>query len=174
MPEFYRVGRIVNTQGLKGELRILATTDFPDARFQAGQRLYIQTKQGPVAVTVKSHRKHKNFELLTFEGYDDINAVEQFKGDDLEVAAADRGTDLSADEYYYNDIIGLTVKDVQTGNPIGTVTDIMDLGPNDVWVVERDGKSDLLLPYLKSVVLKVDLQDKTATVDVPAGLDDED
>ncbi len=106
------------------------------------------------SVTVASARQHKGFTLLTFEGYDDINAVLPFKGTVLKVDEAQlTDNDLSDGEYYYHQIIGLTVVD-QAGNKIGTVKEIMAPGANDVWVVSRPGQSELLLPVIKQVVKK--------------------
>lgn len=174
MPEYYPVGKIVNTHGIRGEVRVMANTDFPDERFKKGAKLFVLS-QPAKAVTVASKRKHKDFTLLTFEGYGDINEVLPFKGMELAVDAATLETaPLKQDEFYYKDIIGMDIK-TEDGTLVGQVKEIMELGPNDVWVVKRTGKHDLLLPFIKSVVLTVDVNAKTATVDIPEGLDpDED
>ncbi|WP_127848739.1 ribosome maturation factor RimM [Lacticaseibacillus hulanensis] len=174
MPEYFRVGKIVNTHGIRGEVRVIAATDFPEARFKKGAQLFVLTN--PVkTVTVASSRKHKDFTLLTFEGFGNINDVLPFKGFELAVdAATTEQVPLQEDEFFYKDIIGMTIKTTD-GTEVGQVKDIMELGPNDVWVVKRRGKHDLLLPFIKSVVLTVNVADKTAVVDIPEGLDpDED
>ncbi|MCI1284023.1 MAG: ribosome maturation factor RimM [Lacticaseibacillus songhuajiangensis] len=170
MPEYYHVGKIVNTHGIRGELKVLATTDFPQERFKKGAELYVLSK-APQKVTVTSSRTHKGMVLVTFAGYQDINEVLPFKGQMLGVAddKLDEAA-LAENEYYYRDIIGMDVQDVD-GNSLGTIKEILSPGANDVWVVGRKGKQDLLLPYIASVVLKVDVPGKVTVVDVPEGLD---
>ncbi|WP_203623753.1 MULTISPECIES: ribosome maturation factor RimM [unclassified Lacticaseibacillus] len=170
MAELYTVGKIVNTHGIKGELKVMPVTDFPEQRFAPGSQLVIEAKT-PLTVTVAGARKQKAMYLLKLKEFDDINDVERFKGLALGVADADV-QDLSEGEYYYHDIIGLTVID-QTGATLGQVSEILSPGANDVWVIPRPGKPDVLLPFLKSVVLRIDLDAKVAHVDVPEGLIDD-
>ncbi|MBT9672852.1 ribosome maturation factor RimM [Secundilactobacillus kimchicus] len=175
MGVYYNVGKIVNTHGIRGELRIVSTTDFPEERFKKGSQLAVfktESDSSPLqSVTVASARQHKGFTLLTFKGYDDINAVLPFKGTVLKVDEAQlTDNDLSDGEYYYHQIIGLTVVD-QAGNKIGTVKEIMAPGANDVWVVSRPGQSELLLPVIKQVVKKVDLENQQVVVELMEGLD---
>lgn len=172
---FLVVGKIVNTQGIKGEVRVIANTDFPENRFRKTALLYIQTKTTEVPVVIEKARQHKNFQILKFENLDDINAVECYKGATLLIDAADRPEDeLAEDEFYYKDIIGLSVVEAETKITYGTVKEIMSLGPNDVWVIQTPAHKEILMPYLKSVVQKVDLEAKTAYVEMPEGLIDED
>ncbi len=170
MPALYHVGNIVNTHGIKGELRVVATTDFPEQRFASGARLVIDTTPN-TNVTVASSRKHKGFVLVTLEGYDNINMVEAFKGHTLNVTEAEQQA-LAEGEYYYRDIIGLHVID-QHDSELGVVSEILSPGANDVWVIPRRGQSDILLPFLKSVVLSIDVANKVAHVEVPEGLIDD-
>lgn len=171
---FLVVGKIVNTQGIKGEVRVIASTDFPENRFRKAALLYIKTKTSEVPVVVEKVRQHKNFQILKFKDLDDINAVELYKGATLLIDAADRPTDeLAEDEFYYKDIIGLSIVEQATNEIYGTVKEIMSLGPNDVWVIQTPTHEEILMPYLKSVVQKVDLQAKIAYVEMPEGLIDE-
>lgn len=171
MTQRLTVGKIVNTHGLRGEVRVIAETDFPEQRFAPGSKLFVETSPA-TPVTVASTRQHKQFTLVTFTGLTDINQVEAFKGHALTVDAAVLAHDLAPDTYYYADIVGLTII-TDAGETLGTVSEILPLGPNDVWVVQRPGKADVLLPFLKSVVTKVDLATKTAYVTVPEGLIDD-
>ncbi|MFD1318977.1 ribosome maturation factor RimM [Loigolactobacillus zhaoyuanensis] len=171
--KYYTVGKIVNTHGIRGEVRVMATTDFPAERFQPGGKLYIQPAGKLQALTIKTHRRHKNFNLLSFVELPDLTAVEPIKGQTVLVAGDDR-QELAPDEgYYYRDIIGLKIVDQATNADLGTVKEILSPGANDVWVVARPGKKDWLLPYLKQVVLDVDLATQQATVDLPEGLIDD-
>lgn len=152
---YYTVGKIVNTQGLKGEVRVISVTDFTDKRYQKGQNLVVLNENGEgIEVTVTSHRKHKNFDLLTFANHPSINDVEKYKGLSL-VVAEDYLEDLDDDEFYYHEIIGLFVYCQE--QLIGKIKEILELGSNDVWVVQRPNQKDALIPYIADVVLKVDV-----------------
>lgn len=169
--KFYNVGKIVNTQGIKGEVRVIATTDFIEERFQPGKKLFVFTEGTltPLQVVIKSHRPHKQFQLLTFEGYNSINEVEKFKGSTLKIAEEDR-QELSEGEYYFDQIIGLEVWS-EEGEKIGTVKEIIQPGANDVWVVKREKKPDLLLPYIEPCIKKVDIAAKKVIVHLLEGLE---
>ncbi|SKA06748.1 16S rRNA processing protein RimM [Pilibacter termitis] len=170
--EFYNVGKLVNTQGIKGEVRVISQTDFPEERYKKGATLYLfKEKQEPKALVVSTHRKHKNFDLLTFEGHYNINEVEKYKGGILKVRAEDL-QELSENEFYYHEIIGLKV--VTTENEeIGKIKEILSPGANDVWVVQRHKKKDALIPYIDSVVKEIDLTQGIVTIELMEGLIDE-
>lgn len=170
---YFNVGKIVNTQGLQGELRVLAVTDFAEERFRKGSKLSIfnDKDQFLVEVEIASHRKQKNFDIVKFKGLYHINEVEKYKGCSLKVAEEDLA-DLEEDEFYYHEIIGLDV--YENDVLIGQIKEILQPGANDVWVVKRKGKRDLLLPYIPPVVLHVDLAGKRVDVELMEGLDDED
>lgn len=168
---YYQIGKIVNTHGIKGEVRVQSITDFPEERFAPGATVYVfQAGHPSRQLTVKTHRQHKQFDLISFEGLDDINAVETLKGADLKVSE-DQQEELASGEYYYRDIIGLNVVDLDD-HLIGKVKEIMESGANDVWIVERKGKSDLLIPAIKDVVKKIDLENQQIIIEMLDGLDD--
>lgn len=171
MINYLDVGKIVNTHGIKGEVRVQAITDNPEVRFKKGSKLVIkQDKNEYTPVTVASHRVHKNFDLLTFEEFDSINEVEDFKNKILQVDEA-LLPELGENQYYSSEIVGSKVID-EDKNEIGKIKEIMFLPANDVWVVERPNKSDLLLPFIASVILDVDTENKIITVHVLEGLDE--
>ncbi|WP_242361308.1 ribosome maturation factor RimM [Limosilactobacillus antri] len=167
--QFYNVGKIVNTHGIRGEVRVLPTTDFVKERFAPQQKLYLQEAGDPLELTVEGARQHKGFILVKFAGYDNINVVEGFRGHELMVSAADQQP-LADGQYYYHQIIGLTVKTV-AGEELGRIKEILAPGANDVWVVERPGKADLLLPVIDDVVKQVDLDNGQVLVELMEGLE---
>ncbi len=173
MTEYLNVGKIVNTHGIRGEVRVISQTDFPELRYKKGAKLTLfQEGKQPLKLTIASHRKHKNFDLLTFEGYLTINDVEKFRDGILKVSEYDL-TDLEENEYYYYEIIGLNVLD-ENGELLGTIKEILSPGANDVWVVQRKEKKDALIPYIDSVVKEIDLDANEVHVEIPEGLlDDE-
>lgn len=175
MTEWFQVGKIVNTHGIRGEVRIISQTDFADERYQEGNELAIgASPTGPMThVTVESHRRHKNFDLLTFEGYPNVNDVEPFKGQNLYVSEDQLG-ELEENEFYYHEIIGCLVV-TDEGKELGKIKEILSTGANDVWVIQRKGKRDLLIPYIEEVVKHVDPTEKKVVIHVMEGLiDDED
>ena len=171
--EYYKVGKIVNTQGIRGEVRVISITDFEAERFQKGNTVYAQlpTDETMHSLVIDGVRKHKNFVILHFAGYPNINDVEFLKPSDLFVDEAALADDVLAEgEYYYHDIIGLDVISVD-GEKIGKIKEILAPGANDVWVVARKGQKDLLLPKIDQVIKKVDLENHQVTVEVMEGLD---
>lgn len=170
--EYLNVGKIVNTHGIRGEVRVISLTDFPEERYQKGATLLL-FKEGmpPLSLTVASHRRHKNFDLLTFEGYPNINDVQNFRDGILKVNKEDLAN-LEEDEYYYHQIIGLTVLD-ENKQEIGKIKEILSPGANDVWVVQRKGKKDALIPYIASVVTGIDLDNGVVNIELPEGLIDD-
>ncbi|WP_161879221.1 ribosome maturation factor RimM [Alkalibacterium sp. MB6] len=169
--EYFDVGKVVNTHGLKGEVRVISITNLPEVRYQTGEPLTWFGEDGTsVELTVKSHRVHKSFDLLTFEGYSSINDVEHFVGGMLRVNE-EQMIELPENEFFISDIIGsLVVED--TGEEVGKVKEVLETGANDVWVIQRQGKKDLLIPYIESVVLDVDVDDKRVTIHMMEGLDE--
>ncbi|KGM36268.1 ribosome maturation factor RimM [Streptococcus sinensis] len=170
---YFNVGKIVNTQGLQGEMRVLSVTDFAEERFKKGNKLALFDKkdQFVMDVEIASHRKVKNFDIIKFKGMYHINEIEKFRDFTLKVREEDL-TDLEDGEFYYHEIIGLEV--YENDVLLGTIKEILQPGANDVWVVKRKGKRDLLLPYIPPVVLGIDIERGRVDVEIPEGLDDED
>lgn len=167
--DYYNVGKIVNTHGIRGEVRVLATTDFINERFAKGKILYLQRDNEPLELTIESARQHKGFVLVKFAGYDDINAVQGFRDHELMVSSNDQ-QDLEDGQYYYHQIIGLAVQTLD-GHKLGTIKEILSPGANDVWVVERLEKKDLLLPVIDDVIKNVDLARGVVEVELMEGLE---
>jgi 16S rRNA processing protein RimM len=164
----FNVGKIINTHGIKGEVKVQRITDF-DERFQPGQLLYwANDNKGPEKLVVRSHRIHKGFDLLMFEGHQSINDVERYKNGMLMVTE-EAQDELDEHEFYFHEIIGCTVY-LQSGEEIGEVKEILTPGANDVWVVKRKDQSDLLVPYIEPVVKDVDPALKKIIIDPIEGL----
>jgi len=169
---YFNVGKIVNTQGLQGEMRVLSVTDFAEERFKKGNTLALFDKKDRFVMDVEiaSHRKVKNFDIIKFKGMYNINDIEKFRDFTLKVREEDL-TDLEDGEFYYHEIIGLEVYEDDV--LLGRIKEILQPGANDVWVVKRKGKRDLLLPYIPPVVLGIDIEKGRVDVEIPEGLDDE-
>jgi len=164
----YNIGKVVNTHGINGEMKIHRITDFEE-RFEVGAVVYaILENKSPVQLTISSHRQHKGFDLLKFEGYTNINDIEHLKGSYLKISE-DQLTDLHDGEYYYFEIIGCSVYTTE-GEKLGEVKEILSPGANDVWVVAREKSKDLLIPYIENVVKEIDTKMKEIIIEPMEGL----
>lgn len=162
------VGEIINTQGIKGEVKVKRITDFEE-RFHVGSTVYVQMDKNDVKpLRIERFRTHKRHDIIKFEGYDSINDVEHFKGKKLYIKE-DQLTELEAGEYYYHEIIGCKMYTLE-GAYIGEIESILSPGANDVWVVKDEHGKELLIPYIDPVVKKVDVKNKLVHIEVMEGL----
>lgn len=163
---YVEIGKIVNTHGIKGEIKVLSQSDFTDERFQKGQEVYVKNQKESKTFKIASHRMHKNFHLLTFEGVHNINEIEYLKGSKIFQDQENEAIELEENEYYYSDIIGCSV--FIDDAPFGRITSIMETGANDVWVVKAD--KEYLIPYIEEVVKEIDIANKTIKIEPMEGL----
>lgn len=170
MVNWFNVGKIVNTHGLQGEIRVISSTDFAENRFKPGNTLFLfmDENKAPIELKIAGHRTHKNFELLTFEGYQNINEVEKFKGGILKIAESQL-TPLDENEFYFHEIIGCVVYTV-AGEEIGKIREILTPGANDVWVIKGKGGKEILIPYIEQVVKEIDVKNKKILIEPLEGL----
>ncbi|WP_150267590.1 ribosome maturation factor RimM [Paenibacillus tepidiphilus] len=172
MAQELTVGKLVNTHGIRGEIKVVSRTDFPEVRFAAGSKLLIEPQDGgtKVEVEVEAAREHKGTFIVKLKGITDINQIEKYKGSLLKVPGDDL-VELSEDEYYFHQIVGCTVyTEDQPDQPLGQITDILQPGANDVWVVKPSKGSEILIPVIKDVVLNVDIAEQKVTVRLMEGL----
>ncbi|MGQ8871736.1 ribosome maturation factor RimM [Paenibacillus sp. TSA_86.1] len=169
MAEFMNVGKIVNTHGIRGELRIMPLTDFPEVRFAKNAELYLFTPDNhPVLVTVESSRLHKNMYIVRLKEYGNINEVEKFKGSIAKVSKENLA-ELEDGEYYFHQIVGCTVL-TEEGETLGTISEILTPGANDVWVVKTPAGKEVLIPVIDDVVLDVNVEQKQVKIHLMEGL----
>ncbi|PAK64412.1 ribosome maturation factor RimM [Staphylococcus caprae] len=161
------VGQIVNTHGIKGEVKVKSNSDFTATRFQPGENLIVKHNNNDIQYTIASYRIHKGFHMLKFEGINNINDIEHLKGDYLYQERDHENIELDEHEYYYSDIIGCTVFD-DNNTPIGRVINIFETGANDVWVVKGD--KEYLIPYIEDVVKDIDVEGKSIRITPMEGL----
>lgn len=160
---FLEVGQIVNTHGLRGEVRITPWMDAPED-FCGLDTVY--TPDG-AELTVKSARLHKGSILATFEGIDSIEAAEILKNTVLSVPREALGQ-LPEGTYFIADLIGLEVREEKT--VYGKISDVLQNGGADIYVVQRPGQKDLLIPVHPDIVKNVDIPGGVVTVELPEGL----
>ena len=168
--KWFNVGKIVNTHGIRGEVRVISRTDFADERYKVGNSLFLfqGSNTTPLELKITSHRKHKNFDMLTFEGYYNVNQVESFKEGVLKVPESYLSA-LDENEYYFHEIIGCKVI-TDAGEELGTIREILTPGANDVWVIKGKKGKDILIPYIDDVVSEINVADKMITITPMEGL----
>lgn len=167
--KLFTVGKIVNTHGIRGELKVVPQTDFPEERFEKGSKLVIETPQGGrIPVNVEASRIHKNMVLVKFKEFGSINDCEKYKGSALKVEEQYMA-ELEEGEYYHHEIIGCSVV-TEEDEQLGIISEILTPGANDVWVVKRPKQTDLLLPVIDEVLLDVDVENKRVRVRLMEGL----
>lgn len=170
METMFTVGKIVNTHGVKGELKIVPTTDDPK-RFKKLKDIYVERKELK-KYNIEAVRFHKDFVLLKLEGIDDMNAAELLKGSTLKIDRKD-SLPLKKDEYYISDLYDLGVYTEEDARYLGDIVDIIYTGSNDVYVVKNpETKKELLLPAIKQVVKVVDIEAGKMIVHLLEGLED--
>ncbi len=169
MEDLLQVGAIANTHGVRGEVKVFPMTDDVN-RFRKLKQVLLDTGKEQIELTITQVKFFKNLVILKFKGYDNINDVEQWKGQPLYVTR-DQAVKCEKDEYFIADLIGLLVED-EEGEDLGELFDVLTTGANDVYVIKKQGCNDLLLPAIKECVLSVDLEERRMKVHVLEGLRD--
>ena len=166
-----KVGKIVNTHSLKGEVKVISSTDFEEERFKKGSKLLITRGNQLIReVVVQSYRNHKTFLLVKFEGIDSVEEAEKLKNLQIKIDSDEVG-ELEENEFYFHQIIGCEVFDENDKN-LGEIIDILTPGANDVWVIKGENGKEILIPYIEDVVKKIDITSKKVNIEVMEGLID--
>ena len=167
MEPYLRVGVISSTHGLKGEVKVFPTTDDPE-RFRKLKTVFLDTGKDYQLLTITGVRFFKNQVILKFKEFQDINEVERYRGRDL-LIKREQAVPLGENETFIVDLIDLEVFD-DTEQRLGILTDVLQTGANDVYVVETEEGKEILLPAIPSCILEVDLENGRMLVHVPEGL----
>jgi len=177
-PEWAWLARIRRTQGRKGEVFADILTDFPE-KFAERRQLWLLSEKAPAApareVELIAHWPHKGGIVLHFAGIDSISAAETLIGLIVTIPREQR-VQLGEDEAYVGDLIGCTLVDVAGSEPavVGEIEDVdRTAGPVALLVVRAAGKADeILVPFAKSYLRKIDLGAKRVEMALPEGLID--
>lgn len=168
--DLLEVGKIVNTHGLKGEVKVVAWTDSP-YDFEEIEKVYIKTKSETKCLEIANIKYQKNNLIVKFGEFNDINEVLPYKNTILYANREDL-PELEDGVHYIVDLIGLEVV-TEDGETVGTVADVFNTGANDIYDVKRRGKKNLLLPVIDEVVKNIDISGGQIIVNIMDGLDDE-
>lgn len=167
MESYLRVGVIASTHGLKGEVKVFPTTDDPE-RFRDLKQVFLDTGNEYKSLNVAGVKFFKNQVILKFREFNDINEIEQYKGKDL-LVTRDQAVPLKENENFITDLIDMEVY-TDEDKRLGILTDVLQTGANDVYVVETDEGKEVLLPAIPSCILEVNVEMARMTVHILEGL----
>ena len=166
MTNEFQVGVITQTHGIKGEVKVFPTTD-DVRRFKKLKEVTAHLKTGDMLLHIKSVKFFKQYVILGFEEFDDINDVEVLKNASLTVDR-EHAVPLGKDEYYVSDLIGIRCI-AEDDSEIGVIKDVLSTGANDVYVVS-DGSKDILIPAIKDCIREVDIESGFIRIHMMEGL----
>ena len=153
MKRFLEIGKITATQGIKGEVRCQYYCDSAEVLCDF-ERLYLD--KGNTPIDVQRAYPHKNIVVMKIKGVDSIEQAQPYVGKILYMDRSDAQLDEGL--YFIQDIIGLCVKDADSGKIYGNITDVYQNGASDVYSIRRDDGSELMFPCIDEVVIKVDIE----------------
>lgn len=166
MADYFVIGKIVNTQGIKGEVRLIPTTDDVN-RFKNLKEIYLSKNNDLSIYEIENVRFHKQFVLLKFKGIDNMTDAERLKNIEVKIPK-EMAIPCQKDEYYISDLYDIKVY-TEEDEYLGIIDDIIFTGANDVYVVKKDD-SQILIPAIKQCILNVNIEEKTMKVHLLEGL----
>ncbi|MFF5363947.1 ribosome maturation factor RimM [Streptomyces scabiei] len=165
------VARIGRAHGIKGEVTVEVRTDEPELRLGPGAVLLTDpASTGPL--TIETGRVHSGRLLLRFEGVRDRNAAEALRNTLLIAEVDPEELPEEEDEYYDHQLMDLDVV-TRDGVEVGRITEISHLPSQDLFIVERPDGSEVMIPFVESIVTEIDLTEQRAVIDPPPGLIDD-
>lgn len=165
MRDILRVGKIVNTHGLKGEMKVIPLTDDPK-RYKNLEFVLLDGKE----VEIESCKFQKDRVILKLEGINSIEEAERLKNKYLEIPR-EFAVELEEDTYFIADLIGCTVYDTE-GKNLGEIYDVLQTKNNDVYWIKKP--KELLIPVLLDIVLDINIVDKKIIIKPVGEWQDED
>lgn len=162
-----QVGVITQTHGIRGEVKVFPTTD-DASRFKKLKEVIMDTGRERLDMEIEGVKFFKQYAIVKFKGFDSINDVEKYKGAKLWVTR-EKAVKLKKDEYFVADLIGMRVI-TEDGGTFGILKDVMATGANDVYVVEREDASEVLMPAIRECVRNIDMEQQEITVHIMDGL----
>ena len=167
MEEYLEIGQIVNTNGLKGFLKVKPLTD-DITRFEDLETVYIQKSKDLLEFKIQEVKYNKNMVLLKLAGIDDIEEAEKYKNFYIKINRKD-AVELEDDSYFIVDIIGCEVF-TDENKELGKVVDVFQTGSNDVYTVKNEDGKEILIPAIADVIKNIDIKNKNIVVHLIEGL----
>jgi len=163
---YFEIGTIVNTQGIKGEVRVIPST-FDKRRFELLDEVEAVIRDISHILRIERVWYHKQFVILKFKGIDDMTAAEKLKTAVIRIPE-EKALPLGQDEYYLRDLYGMKVL-TENCELLGELTSVIETGANDVYVVKYEG-GEILIPAIKQCIIDVNVKEKKMTVRLLRGL----
>ncbi|MBR4377601.1 MAG: 16S rRNA processing protein RimM [Bacilli bacterium] len=166
--EFFTVGQVVRTIGLKGEVKVYPSTHFRDTRFKKGCHVFLLNDNGEIErkLTIKLHRTNGDCDNLIFE---EITSIEEAEKINKKYLFVEKNTEiLGKNEYFFSDLVGMKV-DFDNGKEIGAVKAVEEFTSYQTLRVKTNGK-DVLIPFVKAFIKSVSLEDKKIIINYIDGL----
>ncbi len=167
MQEYFEIGQIVNTFGVKGELKVVPYTDDIE-RFEELNSIYVVKNKQLIEYEIEQIKYHKNMIILKLKNVNDMNTAEKLKGCYIRIHRKD-ARELPEGTYFIADIIGSQVI-TDDGKILGIVDDIYNTGAKDIFVVKDEMGKQILLPHIEEVILNIDVEKQIVTVHLLEGL----
>ncbi len=167
MEDFFKVGVITTTHGVRGEVKVFPTTDDP-ARFKKLKKVILDNGKERRELEIAQVKFFKNLVILKFKGIDNINDVEKYRKAELFVSR-EHAVKLQKNEYFIADLIGIKVTS-EEGEELGEISDVLQTGANDVYVIQNASGEEILLPAIKECVKEVSVEEGTMLVHLLPGL----
>lgn len=168
MEDLLQIGVITTTHGVRGEVKVFPTTDDAN-RFKKLKNVILDTEKEQLSLEIEQVKFFKNLVILKFKGIDNINDVEKYKGKGLFVTR-ENAVKLKPGEYFIADLMGMRAV-TEEGEALGEITDVLQTGANDVYVIKKE-EEELLVPAIKECVKKVDIAQGVMTLHLLEGLRD--
>lgn len=165
--EYFEIGQIVNTFGIKGFVKINPFTDDLE-RFEELKSVFVVKNKELIEMQIEEVKYHKHLVLVKFKGIEDINMAEKYKGCYIKIKR-ENARKLPEDTYFIADLIGIKVYD-ENGNLLGKVDDIYNNKSTDIYVIKDDLGKQILLPSTKEVIKQIDVDNDKIVVHLIDGL----
>ncbi len=170
MERLLRVGVIASTHGVRGEVNVYPTTDSLERFLSLKNVILVDQKGNEIPLKVQNVKFFKQFAILKFRGIDRVEDAEGYRGCDLMVTR-ENAQPLEEGEYYIGDLLGMAVVSDE-GETLGILTDVLQTGANDVYLVSRPDGRELLLPVIDECILDVDPEAGRVTARMMPGLEE--
>ncbi len=167
MEGYLEIGQIVNTNGLKGFLKVKPLTD-DITRFEKLKTIYIQKAKELIGFKIQEVKYNKQSVLLKLEGIDDITEAEKYKNFYIKISK-ENAVELEKNSYFIVDIIGCQVY-TDENEYLGNVVDVFQTGSNDVYTLKNSEGKEILIPAIKEVIKNVDIKNKKIVIHLMDGL----
>ncbi len=167
--EYLLLGKIIDTFGLDGTVKVISSTNNQDIRYKKGSKVFAHDEKEDtyLELTIKNYRSNGKFDFISFNEFKDINDAEIIKGNTLEVIK--NRNDLDVGYYFYSDLVGCKVLD-ENNNTLGTVSIVEEFPAQITLRVKRPNRKDFFVPFLEQFIKNVDVEKKEIHINVMEGM----